>query len=66
MDIFEVLDNRKTIRKFDSYIPSKEEIERIIESARLAPSAMNTQNWKFIAVYNSEIKEKMAAAVLKT
>ena len=42
MDIFEVLDNRKTIRKFDSYIPSKEEIERIIESARLAPSAMNT------------------------
>lgn len=66
MDVFEVLDNRKTIRKFDSYIPSKEEIERIIESARLAPSAMNTQNWKFIAVYNSEIKEKMAAAVLKT
>ena len=66
MDIFEAVDNRKTIRKFDSYIPTKDEIKRIINSARLAPSAMNTQNWKFIAIYNNEIKNKMADEILKT
>lgn len=65
MDIFEAIDNRKTIRKFDSYKPTTDEVKRIIESARLAPSAMNTQNWKFLAIYNDEIKNKMAEAVLK-
>ena len=66
MDIFEAVDNRKNIRKFDSYIPTKDEIKRIINSASLAPSAMNTQNWKFIAIYNNEIKNKMADEILKT
>lgn len=64
MDIFEAIDNRKTIRKFDSYKPTIEEAKRIIESARLAPSAINAQNWKFIAVFNDEIKNKMANCVL--
>ena len=40
-------------------------LKRIINSARLAPAAMNTQNWKFLAVFNSDIKKEMAKAVLK-
>ena len=64
MELFEAIDNRKTIRKFDDYIPTVDEIKRIINSARLAPSAMNTQNWRFIAVCNDEVKNKMAEAVL--
>ncbi len=64
MDILEAIDNRKTIRKFDNYKPTTDEVKRIINSARVAPSAMNTQNWKFIAVLNDEVKEKMADCVL--
>jgi len=64
MEIFECLDTRKTIRKYSDYIPTDDEIKRIINSARLAPAAMNTQNWKFLAVFNKDIKHKMAQAVL--
>ncbi len=64
MEIFECIDTRKTIRKYSDYVPTDDEIKRIINSARLAPAAMNTQNWKFLAVFNKEIKHKMAEAVL--
>lgn len=63
---FNIVDTRKTNRKYEDYIPPIEDIKRIIESARLAPSAINAQNWKFIAVYSKEIKQKMAGAVLET
>ncbi len=64
MEIFECLDTRKTIRKYSDYIPTDDEIKRIINSARLASAAMNTQNWKFLAIFNKDIKHKMADAVL--
>lgn len=64
MEIFECIDTRKTIRKYSDYIPTEDEVKRIINSARLAPAAMNTQNWKFLAVFNKDIKHKMAEAVL--
>ena len=65
MEIFECIDTRKTIRKYSDYIPTDDEIKRIINSARLAPAAMNTQNWKFLAIFNKDIKHKMAEAVFK-
>ena len=57
-NFFEVLDNRRTVRDFIPYEITDEEIERIIDSARLAPSAVNAQNWKFLAIVNQEVKEK--------
>ncbi len=66
MEFFETVSKRKTIRKYKKEHPPIEDIKKIIDSARLAPSATNTQNWKFIAIYNNEIKQKMAQAVLDT
>jgi len=65
MELFECIDTRKTIRKYGEYIPTVDEIKRIINSARLAPAAVNMQNWKFLAVYNKDIKHKMAEAISK-
>ncbi|MBQ3101771.1 nitroreductase family protein [bacterium] len=65
VNFFDVIKNRKTVRKFADYIPTDDEIKEIIDSARLAPSAVNAQNWKFIAILNSDIKQKMADAVLE-
>ena len=64
-ELFDIIDNRKTIRKYDNYTLNDDEIKRIIESARLAPSAINAQNWRFLAILNSEIKNKMADLILK-
>jgi len=65
MDFDKVINNRKTIRKFDSYVPTVDEVKRIIDSARVAPCAMNVQNWKFIAVLNNDVKNEMAKGVIE-
>ena len=65
MDIFETIDTRHTTRVYTDKKPTVDEIKRIINSARLAPSACNTQNWKFIAVLNDDIKNKLADEILK-
>lgn len=52
------IENRRSIRKYKRHEISKEIIEDIIYSATLAPSAKNTQPWKFI-VYQGEEKSKL-------
>lgn len=66
MEYFETVYKRKTIRKYEKSKPPIEDIKKIIDSARVAPSATNSQNWHFIAIYNDEIKSQMAKAVGET
>ena len=66
MEFFETVYKRKTIRKYEKSKPPVEDVKKIIDSARVAPSATNSQNWKFIAIYNNKIKSKMAQAVSYT
>lgn len=62
-DFFEVLNTRKTIRKYTQEIPPIEAIKIIADAGRQAPCATNTQNWEFIAVLDNNVKNKMARAV---
>lgn len=62
-NFFEVINTRKTIRKYKNEIPSLEAIKKIADAGRIAPCATNTQNWEFIAIFDNETKEKMAQAV---
>ncbi len=41
---------------------TKEELKTILESARLAPSSIGIEPWKFIVVENKELRTKMRAA----
>lgn len=64
-NFFDVLNTRKTIRKYTNEIPPLEAIKKIADAGRLAPSATNTQNWQFIAIYDNSTKQKLANAVEK-
>ena len=64
-DFFDVLNTRKTIRKYTNKIPPIEAIKIIADAGRQAPSATNTQNWEFIAIYDDNLKNKMAHCVEK-
>lgn len=64
-DFFNVINTRKTIRKYTNVIPPIEAIKIIADAGRQAPSATNTQNWEFIAIYDNKMKEKMAQCVEK-
>ncbi|MDO5523460.1 MAG: nitroreductase family protein [Bacteroidia bacterium] len=52
----EIILQRKSIRKYSCQLIDKQYIEKIIESARLAPSAVNFQPWKFFVCQSEEAK----------
>lgn len=63
MDFLELVNKRQSTRKYDSSRNVEpEKISRIIEAARLAPSACNSQPWHFIVVNEPELKNKVADA----
>lgn len=63
MDFLELVSTRQSDRAFDPTRPvEKEKLDRIIEAARLAPSACNSQPWHFIVVDEPELKNKVADA----
>lgn len=49
-DFYQLVESRKSIRKFTSEMPSKEVIERILQAGMHAPSGKNRQNWRFYVV----------------
>ena len=55
------IDKRRSIRKFDSSKPvTKEQLNRMLEAAMLAPSACNSRPWEFIAVTKREVLDEIA------
>jgi nitroreductase len=54
MDVFEAIQERRSIRAYQDTPVPREKIEKILEAARLAPSAKNLEPWHFIAVTDGE------------
>lgn len=50
MDVFETIQERRSIRAYQDTPVSREKLEKILEAGRLAPSARNIEPWHFIAV----------------
>jgi coenzyme F420-0:L-glutamate ligase/coenzyme F420-1:gamma-L-glutamate ligase len=59
----EFLKNRRSIRKYEPKEISEEILEIILEGATWAPSAHNTQPWRFIVIKNSVLKLRLARAM---
>ena len=60
MDLLEIISNRKSVRKYaETHIPD-EDLRKILEAGRLAPSWMNVQSWKFILVKSQEKKDLLS------
>ena len=59
MPLLELLKHRKSIRDFLDTPVEREKIIMCLEAARVAPSACNSQPWKFIIVDNRELKNKL-------
>ncbi|MCD6247716.1 MAG: nitroreductase family protein [Candidatus Diapherotrites archaeon] len=63
-EILEAIRKRASVRAYDkSKEVSKEQIEAILEAARLAPSARNTQPWAFYVAESDEAKAKVMKAM---
>lgn len=62
MDVFEAIKSRKSIRAYDSRPVPDAILSEILESARLAPSAMNYQPWHFVVVTDPAKREILSKA----
>lgn len=61
MEFFEVIKKRHCCRNFDPKRGvSEEDLNKIIEAGRLAPSAGNMQDWRFNILRHKKEKEKCA------
>jgi len=62
MDLFEVVEKRRSIRKFKPKPVATKDLRKILETGRLAPSGGNRQPWYFIVVRQPETKKALADA----
>lgn len=56
----ELVKQRQSTRKYTPAPVPRQEMEKCLEAARLAPSASNSQPWKFIAVDEPNLKTQLA------
>ena len=63
MDVFEAIETRRAIKKFDStYKMSNNDVQKLMEHVILAPTSYNQQNWRFVYVTDRDVKEKISVA----
>lgn len=60
MDVLEAIKTRRSIRKYKSDPVPEEMMEKILEAGRWAPSANNSQPWKFIVLKDENVRKKIA------
>jgi coenzyme F420-0:L-glutamate ligase/coenzyme F420-1:gamma-L-glutamate ligase len=58
--MMDLLFSRRSIRKYRSKPVPEESIRRILEAAHAAPSAHNTQPWRFVVLQNADIRRSLA------
>lgn len=63
MDLFEAIRNRRSIRRFKQTPVPDEDIAKILDAGRFAPSANNTQPWSFAVIRDRSLIKTMGDSV---
>ncbi len=62
MNIFDTIANRYSVRSYLDKKVEPEKLRSIFSAVRLAPSARNAQEWRFVVVTDPELREQVAKA----
>ena len=61
MNFDDVVKKRRSIREYDATKPvTREQMDKMLEAAMLAPSACNSRPWEFIAITKREMLDEIA------
>jgi nitroreductase len=63
MRVFEAIQKRRSIRRFQQKPISLETLKRLIDAARVAPSAANLQPLRYILVTNHDLRKRIFPAL---
>lgn len=59
MELYQAIEQRRTIRKFQEPA-TEDQLKRILAAGTRSPSGMNKQNWEFVAVDDPGIIDKIS------
>lgn len=62
MELESVIKERQSVRAYEDRPIPEEKLQKVLESARLAPSANNRQPWKFVVVKEDKRRQEVAQA----
>jgi len=62
MDLMQAIRARRSIRDYQDRPVEEEKLQAVLQAGRLAPSARNMQDWKFIVVKDAATRQKLARA----
>jgi len=62
MTVSEAIKSRQSVRSYLDKPVQQDTLDELFEAARLAPSAGNRQEWRFVAVTDPEMRMKLARA----
>lgn len=62
MEVMEAIRKRHSIRSYEDREVEEEKLNLIMEAGRLAPSASNRQEWRYIVVRDKQTRQKLMKA----
>ncbi len=62
MEVMEAIRQRRSIRNYADRPVEEEKLNLILEAGRLAPSAANRQEWRYVVVKEKETRQKLMKA----
>ena len=60
MNVMETIKARRSIRSYKDREIEEDKLQRVLDAGRLAPSANNRQEWRFVVVRDRETRQKLA------
>ena len=66
MDLMDIINGRRSIRKYKPDPVPEEVLQKILEAVRWSPSWANTQCWEVVLVKDPKVKSELAATLVKT
>jgi F420 biosynthesis protein FbiB-like protein len=61
--LYAAIRERRSIRQYRPDVPARDVLERLLEAAAMAPSAHNSQPWRFYVTGNESAKVRLAMAM---
>jgi len=62
MNVMEAIKKRCSVRSYQDRPVEREKVDKILEAARLAPSASNRQEWRFVVVQDRDARQRLMKA----
>ena len=62
MNVMDAIKTRRSIRSYKDQPVEPAKLQQILEAARLAPSASNRQDWKFVVVQDPATRQALVSA----